>query len=101
MARNRLIAIEQGSALDIVKGHVLEALNRAEAKFPDWPDDPIHAAAIVQEESGELGRAAVQAYYEGGTRAALVKEAEHTAAMALRFLLGINVYGYAAEEDQP
>ena len=97
--RNKLIASDEGPTLDIVKGRILQALVEAEKEHPTWPEDPIHAAAIVQEECGELVRAAVQAYYEGGTREALIKEAEHTAAMAIRFLLGVDCYGYTTRED--
>ena len=71
---------------------ILQELTRAEVKFPEWPQDPIHAAAIVAEESGELTRAALQSTYEGGDPAAMKKEAIHTATMALRFLL----HDYAA-----
>lgn len=62
-------------------------LHRAEAKFPTFPTDPIHAATVVSEESGELAQAALQLVYEGGTREAMRKEAVQMGAMALRFLL--------------
>ena len=66
---------------------VKRELTRAIEKFPAFPSDPIHAAAIVAEESGELVQACLQVTYEGGTWADVRKEAVHTAAMALRFLV--------------
>ena len=38
---------------------ILTELNRARTKFPTWPGDPIHAAAVVAEESGELVQASL------------------------------------------
>lgn len=66
---------------------ILAELAMANQLHPDWPSDPIHAAAIVAEESGELVRAALQHKYEDGMRVAMRTEAIQTAAMALRFLL--------------
>jgi hypothetical protein len=63
-------------------------LARARAKFPIWPSDGIHAAAVVAEESGELVRACLQATYEGGSASACGDEAVHVGAMAVRFLVG-------------
>lgn len=57
---------------------VIAELNRARTKFPTWPDDPIHAAAVVAEESGELVQAALQA------------------CMAIRFLLSMDQYMFEA-----
>jgi hypothetical protein len=69
---------------------VLIELRRAEEKFPGWPDDVVHAAAIVAEESGELVQAALDYYYTREvTKFLMVKEAAHTGAMAIRFLLGL------------
>lgn len=69
---------------------IMEALNdeltRARKKFHTWPTDPIHAAAIVAEESGELIRAALQWGYENKSMAACDKEAIQTLAMCIRFL---------------
>ena len=62
-------------------------LVRAKNKHPDWPEDVIHCAAIVSEESGELIRAAIQFKYENGTQEEMRKEAIQTATMAIRFLL--------------
>ncbi len=73
------------SESDVIQ-KVLAELHHAEFLHPNWPDDTIHAAAIVAEESGELVRAALQHTYEEGSAAALESEAIQTAAMAIRFL---------------
>lgn len=56
-------------------------------KHPEWPDDEIHQAGIVCEESGELMRAALQYKYEEGEYFGIYKEAIQTGAMALRLLV--------------
>lgn len=71
---------------------ICEELFRAERKFPYWPDDIIHAAAIVNEESGELIRAAIQFTYEDGEIEEVKKEAIQTSAMCIRFLKNLNSY---------
>ena len=38
---------------DAVMAMVLDEISSAEKKWPGWPLDPVHAAAIVVEESGE------------------------------------------------
>lgn len=83
---------------------VIAELNRARTKFPTWPDDPIHAAAVVAEESGELVQAALQACYEQKKDGALFQaqlanvkqEAIQTAAMAIRFLVSMDQYMFEA-----
>jgi hypothetical protein len=40
-------------------------LKDAIAKYPDWPTDIIHAAAVVNEEAGELIRACLNYHYHG------------------------------------
>lgn len=65
----------------------LREFERAERKFPTFPKDIIHAAAIVSEEAGELVRAANQVTYEKGHYVDVMKEAVQTGAMALRFIL--------------
>jgi len=64
-------------------------LEEAERKYPTFPVDVIHAAAIVGEEAGELLRAALRFTYEAGTVVDLRNEALHTATMAVRFLMNI------------
>ena len=70
---------------------ILAELERAEAKFPKWPTDWIHAAAIVAEEAGELTRASLKLTYEDRTLSFhdLETEAIQTAAMAIRFLKNV------------
>lgn len=66
---------------------ILLELDNAERKFPTWPQDIIHRSAIVQEEAGELTRAALRHSYENGAAEDLDKEAKQVAAMGLRFML--------------
>lgn len=65
---------------------VIDEVERAKVKFPQWPACIIQSAAIVGEESGELIRAAIQCTYEGGSESDCEKEAIQTACVALRFL---------------
>lgn len=66
---------------------VAAELDSAQNKFPDWPKDFVHAAAIVSEESGELVRAANLYTWEKGRYYHMHKEATQTAAMCFRFLV--------------
>jgi hypothetical protein len=76
-----------------------EELDAAERKFPRYPRDAIHAAAIVAEESGELVQAALQFTYEGGSYVRLRREAIQVGAMALRFLLHLDHLRSRASEQ--
>jgi len=76
---------------------IQEEMKRAKDKFPWWPADRIHAAAIVAEEAGELLQATLQARYENGSFERIRKEAIQTATMAIRFLEnlpGLSPHGY-------
>ena len=75
---------------------VVEELQNAYKKFPTWPDDPIHAAAIVAEESGELMKATVEAVYEPRKQSKpdMRKEALQTIAVNYRFLLSLDRYKF-------
>lgn len=67
-------------------GLVIDELAKARAKYPDFPKDIVHQAAIVGEESGELVRASINAYYENGSLTDVQAEAVQTAATALRVI---------------
>jgi hypothetical protein len=69
---------------------VLAHLRLAEEQHPDWPTDPIHAAAVVSEEAGELVRACNRLAYEGAKVEEAIEEAAQTAAMGIRLLMNIN-----------
>lgn len=75
---------------------VMEEMSRAMDKFPEWPDDPIHAVAVLGEEYGELQKAVLEHTYEPhkSTKEDARKEAVQTAAMALRFLMSLEEYEY-------
>jgi len=68
-------------------GLVMRELMLAQRKHPTWPADPVYQSAIVQEEAGELGKAALQHVQEGHPREKMAVEAAHTAAVAIRFLM--------------
>jgi len=78
--------------LEEIKCEVIEEIHRAQEKFPWWPKDVVHAAAIVAEEAGELQKAALQFYYQNGGRGAIRKEALQTASMVYRLLFHIEQY---------
>lgn len=80
---------------------VLDEVQRAMAKFPTWPTDPLHALAVLGEEFGELTKAALQTVYEPHKVAAgeLRSEAVQTAAMALRFLASLDRYNFSSSEQ--
>jgi len=65
-----------------------ELLN-ASLKFPGWPQDLIHAAAIVSEEAGEVVKVCNEYLHEDKQRSVqdIEKELIQTAAMCVRFLL--------------
>lgn len=74
---------------------------RATRKFPQWPTDPLHALAVLQEEVGELTKEVVQLTYEPhkSSMAAVRVEAIQTAAMALRFLMSLDRYEFLAGQQ--
>lgn len=71
-------------------------VERAVAKFPTWPTDPLHALAVLGEEYGELTKAMLQLTYEPhkSTAEEVRKEALQTAAMALRLFRSLDRYEY-------
>ena len=68
---------------------VFEEYDRAIKIHGQWPADPIHGAAIIAEEVGELVQACLQAHYEPGalTLDDARREAVQVAVTALRFLV--------------
>jgi len=77
------------SAIELIKNE----LRKAEEKHPLWPVDPIHAAAILAEEAGELVQACIDYTYKDTDGHKAVTEAAQCGAMALRFLIGVGKYG--------
>jgi len=65
---------------------ILDELARAESKYPEWPSDSIHQISIMQEESGESIRAALNHVYHGAPLDDLKKELIQTGAMVIRCL---------------
>lgn len=80
---------------------VLAELERATRKFPTWPDDPLHAVAVLNEEVGELNKAVLQQVYEPhkNPAGAVRSEAVQAAAMALRFIASIDRYTFTGSQQ--
>lgn len=78
-----------------------QELEKAKRKFPEWPTDPIHAAMIVAEESGELMKEILQMVYEPHKTDIdkVRKEALQTAAMCVRFIESLDNKEYEFEES--
>jgi hypothetical protein len=75
---------------------VVAELEKAMEKHPLWPDDPLHALAVLGEEYGELTKEMLQLTYEPHKTSPerVRKEAEQTAAMAIRLLMSLDEYDY-------
>ena len=80
---------ERAAAIEEIQ----EALDAAEKKFSRFPNDPVHAAAIMAEEAGETLQAALDYYYgRAGLQDRIAKEAAQAGAMALRILMAIGKF---------
>lgn len=77
---------------------VFAELRRAERLHPGWPEDVMHGAANVAEEALELIQAAADLQYHGGSVEQVRKEAVHTTAVGLRFLINMARGGNEAGE---
>jgi len=76
-------------------------LQRAADKFPGWPDDMLHALAIIGEEYGELVKDVLQHHYEphkSKTCKDIRAEAVQTIAMLHRFLNSLDRGAYLKPE---
>ena len=67
---------------------VTAELNRARALYPEWPDDILHQAAIVAEESGEVVKACLDYVYHNGSKDEICTELVQVIAMCTRMLEG-------------
>ena len=80
---------------------ILAEKRRAERKFPAWPRDPVHAVAILAEESGEAVKAALDYCYLSGSLDDLRDELIQTGAMAVRCLEHLNEYTAKFPRSEP
>ena len=71
---------------------VVEEFDRASKMWPGWPSDPVHAAAVVVEEAGELMQDALDLCYGKKNEAHMANEAAQVAASAIRFLMSVGRY---------
>jgi len=84
-----------------IKTAIEAEIAKAMKKFPRWPTDPIHAAAVIAEECGELQQAVLESVYEPwkSSREKIRTEAIQTAAMCIRFLMSLDVYKWYLDEQ--
>lgn len=91
---------QTGAKLDEVYSKLTNELKRAESLWSAWPTDPIHAAAIIVEEVGEL----VKAIQDNKNKPKdcgkedILKEAVQSGAMVLRFLKNFDKYDFKGGE---
>ena len=66
---------------------IFSELRRAEEIHPGWPEDVVHAVAIMVEEAGEAMQAALDVHYRNRCIDDLRIELAQTGAMAIRALI--------------
>jgi len=82
---------------DQIVQEILKELDRAVQKYPLWPSNAMHAIGPFNEEVGELNQALFQRVYEpwkNNDHEQVKKEATQAAAMAIRFLMSVDIYDY-------
>jgi hypothetical protein len=79
---------------------MIAEVRKARTKFPGWPGNSVMACGIVAEEMGELTQAVNELYWAQGESGLsdVHKEAIHTGAMLIRFLLETPIFN--GEPDQ-
>lgn len=80
----------------LIVADIIGEIEKACRKFPQWPNDPLHAAMVIGEEAGEISKAVLQACYEPhkATPEDVRMECIQTAAMCIRFLISMPVYQF-------
>lgn len=69
--------------------NLIQELERAETKFPNWLTDIVHQIAVVAEEAGEALQAANNVRWHNGNIKEVRKELIQTGAMVLRALINL------------
>lgn len=69
---------------------ILQEVERAQKKYPEWPADVVHAIAVMVEEAGEALRAANNCKWHNGDIEALRTELVQTGAMVIRALKNLD-----------
>ena len=82
----------------ILIADILAELSRAEQIHPKWPTDPIHAAAILAEEAGEVVKAVNDVAMDHKRGSDYKTEAIQCAAMCIRFLKNLDKYEWKIGE---
>ena len=75
--------------LHVTMLQIEEEFERAEKKHPNFPEDMFRQLAIMQEEAGEVTKAVLEYFYEGGPLENIREELNQTAAMCMRMLIAL------------
>lgn len=79
---------EEMEHVDQIVADIFKEISAAQEKHGTLPDDLIHCAAIISEETGELCQSTLRYEYEGRTTVSLIyAEACQVAAMAILLML--------------
>jgi hypothetical protein len=81
--------LDNEKQLEDITTAIFREISSSVNKHGPMHEDLIHRAGIVCEESGELIRACINLVYEGAAPGEVYKEAIHTAATAIKFLLSL------------
>jgi len=73
---------------------ILKEMHRAEVLHPNWPTDPVHAAAILSEEAGEVVKAVNNIVEKHLDDSDYRTEAIQCGAMCLRFLKNLEKFDW-------
>ncbi len=84
--------------MDVMK-EVEAEMQRATAKFPTWPTDPLHVLAVLGEEFGELMKNMLQLHHEPHkiTRENVRGGAIRVVTMALWLAMSLDAHEYRHE----
>lgn len=70
----------------VIYHRIIAELEKAEYKHPDYPVNLFEQLAIINEEVGEINKAALHLKHENGSPTYLMEEVLQTAAMCVRWL---------------
>ncbi|MDY6789879.1 MAG: hypothetical protein SWH54_01305 [Thermodesulfobacteriota bacterium] len=71
---------------------IFDELREGQKKYPDWPEDPVLASAILAAESSKLSQACIDYADNKASDEKMIKEAAQAGAAAIRFIMNMAKY---------